>query len=252
MQINAIEHCLAAAEAVQNIDEFKAWVRNHVGAILKNQCMVCSHGRITSAGVLMDHIVTVDFPIEYLAAIQNVAGGIDTPLMRRWFATRSPVYFDAAAPAAETDRVWLAKFIMHDLRNAVADGIYDEGHCIGTYFSFHRLPSINAPFLTSILRDLTPVLHRTLMRAVADTEKTWHNALRVMSLLSERERQVAAWIGKGKSNAEIALLASISENTVKQHLKHIMDKTGCANRVGVAVLATWYAVSPLGQGMKVL
>ncbi len=102
------------------------------------------------------------------------------------------------------------------------------------------------------MRDLTPVLHRTLMRAVADTEKTWHNALRVMSLLSERERQVAAWIGKGKSNAEIALLASISENTVKQHLKHIMDKTGCANRVGVAVLATWYAVSPLGQGMKVL
>lgn len=132
--------------------------------------MVCSHGRITSAGVLMDHIVTVDFPIEYLAAIQNVAGGIDTPLMRRWFATRSPVYFDAAAPTAETDRVWLAKFIMHDLRNAVADGIYDEGHCIGTYFSFHRLPSINAPFLTSVLRDLTPVLHRTLMRAVADTE----------------------------------------------------------------------------------
>ncbi|MGC0016679.1 helix-turn-helix transcriptional regulator, partial [Ralstonia pseudosolanacearum] len=56
MQINVIEHCLAAAEAVQNIDEFKAWVRNHVGAILKNQCMVCSHGRITSAGVLMDHI----------------------------------------------------------------------------------------------------------------------------------------------------------------------------------------------------
>lgn len=115
MQINAIEHCLAAAEAVQNIDEFKAWVRNHVSTILRNQCMVCSHGRITAAGVLMDHIVAVDFPIEYLAAIQNVAGGIDTPLMRRWFATRNPVYFDAAAPAAEIDRGWLAKFIAHDL-----------------------------------------------------------------------------------------------------------------------------------------
>lgn len=248
----ALERCIAASADVQNVDAFKAWVRSHVNTILRNECLACGHGRITSSGVLMDHIVLVDYPVEHLLAIKNTAGGIDTPLMRRWLATRRPVYFNAAEPWPDIDREWLAKFNANNLRNGVADAVYDEVHCIGTYFSFHRLPAVDVPFLEAILPELTPVLHRTLMRAISDAEKQLVKASAAMARLSRREQQVASWIGTGKSNAEIASLAGISENTVRNYLSKIMEKTGCANRTSLAVLVSRWDASRLGIGTNVL
>lgn len=42
---------------------------------------------------------------------------------------------------------------------------------------------------------------------------------------------------KGLSNGQIALKLYISENTVKTHIQHMLDKTGCANRTELAILA---------------
>lgn len=252
MQTNALERCIIAANEVDSIAAFKAWIRQHVALILGHESMACGHGRVTSAGVSMDYVILIDYPVEHIRSIENAAGGIDTPLMRHWLATRRPVYFDAAAPWPGTDPVWLAKFNKHDLRNAVADAVFDEENYVGTYFSFHRLPEIDPQFLGGVLCDLTPCLHTALMRAVADTEKERRAALNGLSLLTEKEREIAVWIGKGKSNAEIAMLESITQSTVKHHLSRIMDKTGCSNRAGVAVFATRWLASPLSLGTKVL
>jgi DNA-binding NarL/FixJ family response regulator len=48
--------------------------------------------------------------------------------------------------------------------------------------------------------------------------------------LSEREQQVLAAIVAGASNSEIAARLVISENTVKNHVRHILDKLGLASR----------------------
>lgn len=52
--------------------------------------------------------------------------------------------------------------------------------------------------------------------------------------LSERERQVAALIGRGLTNDQIAAELWISVATVKDHVHHILSKTGLANRTAVA------------------
>lgn len=49
-------------------------------------------------------------------------------------------------------------------------------------------------------------------------------------VLSARERQVLNWVAKGRSNREVAQLLSISEATVKGHLRNIMDRLGALNR----------------------
>jgi DNA-binding CsgD family transcriptional regulator len=54
--------------------------------------------------------------------------------------------------------------------------------------------------------------------------------------LSERERQVAALIGRGLTNQQIAQELWISVATVKDHVHHILAKTGLANRAAVAGL----------------
>ncbi|MFD8500824.1 response regulator transcription factor [Amycolatopsis sp. NPDC059657] len=55
--------------------------------------------------------------------------------------------------------------------------------------------------------------------------------------LTARERDVAAHIGQGLSNGEIAKALLLSESTVKVHIGHIMAKPGAANRTQVAILA---------------
>lgn len=55
--------------------------------------------------------------------------------------------------------------------------------------------------------------------------------------LSPRELDVVAELVKGNSNKEIATLLDISENTVKLHITHIMQKLRAKDRTHVASIA---------------
>jgi DNA-binding CsgD family transcriptional regulator len=50
-----------------------------------------------------------------------------------------------------------------------------------------------------------------------------------------RETEVIAHLMKGWTNKEIANAINISEMTVKEHIKHIMDKTSTSTRTGILV-----------------
>lgn len=51
--------------------------------------------------------------------------------------------------------------------------------------------------------------------------------------LTEREIEVLSHLAKGLTNKEIGVSLTISEQTVKEHLKHIMEKTHCTTRTAV-------------------
>ena len=55
--------------------------------------------------------------------------------------------------------------------------------------------------------------------------------------LSEREREVLALIGAGRSNAEIAAALVISMATVKTHVRHIFAKLDLRDRAQAVVAA---------------
>ena len=62
-------------------------------------------------------------------------------------------------------------------------------------------------------------------------------ALRRVHGLTEREREVFAEIGRGRTNAEVARGLHMSQATVKTHVSHLFDKLAVTNRVQVAILA---------------
>ena len=68
--------------------------------------------------------------------------------------------------------------------------------------------------------------------AVLDRQRQARDSLAV---LTEREREVAVEIAKGRSNAEIAADAYMSVATVKSHITRILTKLGLENRVQVAM-----------------
>lgn len=58
-------------------------------------------------------------------------------------------------------------------------------------------------------------------------------------VLSRREREVLILVATGRSNRRVAAELFIAENTVKNHVRHILAKLGLSSRVE----ATLYAVS---------
>lgn len=56
--------------------------------------------------------------------------------------------------------------------------------------------------------------------------------------LTEREREVAAYIAQGKSNSDIADTMVVSKRTVETHISNILFKLGFTSRTQIAVWAT--------------
>lgn len=54
---------------------------------------------------------------------------------------------------------------------------------------------------------------------------------------TERELEVLRFMTTGVPNAVIAQKLGIAENTVKNHIRHMMEKTGCKNRTELAIQA---------------
>ncbi|MDD2741908.1 MAG: response regulator [Rhodocyclaceae bacterium] len=59
-----------------------------------------------------------------------------------------------------------------------------------------------------------------------------------LKLLTDREREIIQLLARGESNKVIAQNLSISYDTVKQHVRHILTKLNLSSRVKAAVLFT--------------
>jgi DNA-binding NarL/FixJ family response regulator len=84
---------------------------------------------------------------------------------------------------------------------------------------------------------LSPSVTRTLIDQFGDPDSSDRrtDAIAAVGRLTEREREVAMQIGKGRSNAEIAASLFMSEATVKAHVSRLFAKLDASNRVQVAI-----------------
>jgi DNA-binding NarL/FixJ family response regulator len=84
---------------------------------------------------------------------------------------------------------------------------------------------------------LDPGVAARVLSTVADGERAAEPARRLLSSLSEREREVVGLIGQGLSNAEIGSALHLSEATVKGYVSAVLGKIGAVNRVQAALVA---------------
>jgi DNA-binding NarL/FixJ family response regulator len=83
---------------------------------------------------------------------------------------------------------------------------------------------------------LSPTVTRQLIAHVAGPQPVRSDARRMLDRLSERERDVALALGRGRSNAEISAELFMSVATVKAHVSRLLVKLELNNRVQVALL----------------
>jgi DNA-binding NarL/FixJ family response regulator len=86
---------------------------------------------------------------------------------------------------------------------------------------------------------LSPTVTRRLIGHLTDTEsgQRQRHAREQLERLTEREREVAVAIGRGKSNSEISRELYMSVATVKAHVSRVLEKLEFNNRVQIALLA---------------
>lgn len=87
-----------------------------------------------------------------------------------------------------------------------------------------------------------------LMEAVAGRKDIFTQRVHERFRLTAREQTVVSYLMKGLTNKEIAGLMLISEQTVKEHVKHIMGKTKTTTRTGV--LSTILRSEPIQELAK--
>ncbi|MBO7744240.1 response regulator transcription factor [Paenibacillus sp. MWE-103] len=93
-------------------------------------------------------------------------------------------------------------------------------------------PSSWHDYLKAVALDEVPMSRELAFRFLKeffDREKASHH-----TPLTPRETEILTWVSKGVQNREIASHLNISEHTVKNHLKNILQKLHLENRVQLA------------------
>jgi len=83
---------------------------------------------------------------------------------------------------------------------------------------------------------LAPSVTRRLIAELAHRPRV-SDTRTVDDSLTRRELEVLRLVAEGQSNAEIAASLYLSENTVKTHVTHILDKLGLRDRVHAVIYA---------------
>lgn len=84
---------------------------------------------------------------------------------------------------------------------------------------------------------LAPAVTRRLIAQFARDQRRARHPAPPAETLTPRELEVLGLVARGKSNAEIARTLSVSENTVKTHVAHIIDKLALRDRVHAVIYA---------------
>ncbi|MEI7026992.1 response regulator transcription factor [Paenibacillus sp. y28] len=92
-------------------------------------------------------------------------------------------------------------------------------------------PSAWHEYLRAIAMDEAPMSRELAHRILTEFKHGEQRSPSRPSPLTAREQEILEWVARGKSNRELAEQLSISENTVKNHLKNIMQKLHLENRV---------------------
>ncbi|AAZ96304.1 Transcriptional Regulator, LuxR family [Thiobacillus denitrificans ATCC 25259] len=212
---------LLASRRVNLRHNFFSWVHGPVQSLIPHEILLC--GIADEGGYLLHQRFTACryFKDDHYHRVIHPADGLIHQLTHEWGAKREPRLI--AALTDDPDG-WHRRLLDLELKNLAFHGLCRVDGQMWGYASFSRL---RVPFdarLALFMELLLPHLLVTLARVLANEARTRSLGDRHAGLITAREAEVLAWVRDGKTNEEIAAILGLSMLTVKNHLRHAMQK----------------------------
>jgi DNA-binding CsgD family transcriptional regulator len=178
--------------------------------------------------------VNIVVPGEPVARRRYLDGIADCSLIRRWMATREPVYCSdldyAATPLGSGAAPCEPLLTRTDI---VVHGIMEPGNVSASCYALVGLHTPWSARHAKLLQRIVPHLNAALARGAANQARSTVEK----DPLTARELEVLHWVANGKSDVEIGTILSISVHTVHIHVRNIKRKLDAANRTHAVMRA---------------
>jgi LuxR family transcriptional regulator, quorum-sensing system regulator CviR len=219
---DAIARFVVQAAQVRSEQGFLDLARGPLQELLPHEMMLAGLGHAQGERIVVYHAIGINYPDSYLEKLRRspVLAG---PVLSRWLRTSEAQCFDVDSPAFSVPAAWLNALRRNDIRNIAAHGVRDLNGTGACYLTFSRLGLGESHQIRLALESITPVLYQALLRIWRARKRSAPGRPRAAHL-TEREREILRWIAQGKTNAEIAQIASRSEYTIRNQVSTVFAK----------------------------
>ena len=207
---------------------------NNLTCLFPYEFAICIHLQKTAALIDISHSINISYPTEWcnLYALERLdkIDPVVTESIRHgqtiqyWADTFRK--YDADAFVSRARDFGLIEGYSHGVRTPNGDR--------KSFFSFAGRSIRRHPRTELILQYVVPHLDQAFKRIVQASRE---NGSRPDLRLSSREREILNWTKEGKTTWETSVILSISRNTVKYHLKNIMQKLEVVTRSQAVAVA---------------
>ncbi|OPY61744.1 MAG: Regulatory protein SdiA [Syntrophorhabdaceae bacterium PtaU1.Bin034] len=185
---------------------------------------LCAFSKVSCSSTEPYRIINVSYPSPWLDLyLSEHLDKIDPVVMehRRRFGLQ--YWADSYEKHPEAQQ-FITAASDYGLKAGYSCGLKTEGGTNASLFSFGARAMEKSARTREILVRIMPHLHRALVRIASPLHEGPYKKL------SPREKEVVQWVMEGKRTPQISSLLSISERTVKFHVKSILRKTHASTR----------------------
>lgn len=242
LQSTVLEVIMQAAR-IQTPEDLDRLITGPLKVLFGYELMVCGTGFFADDGCYVHKFHNHGFPVDYFYELEQPDGTVDSPLMKQWRQTMKPVFFQSGRDDAAFPCDWIKVFKRYELRNTLANAMYDRHGRASNYFIFARLQEEIGPEQADLVELITPNICTAIARALDNTEPGHASfAGDIHKIISTRQRDILHWMYHGKTNPEIGYILEMNEETVKYHVEQLMKKLKVSSRTQAVAKAVEFGL----------
>jgi DNA-binding CsgD family transcriptional regulator len=195
---------------------------------------MCAFSGTRYSSVEPHRIINVSYPVPWLELyISEQFDKID-PIIAEHRLSFGLQYWDDSYEKHKAPKEFVACAEDYGLKAGYSYGLRTESGNAASLFSFGGRAMERSFRTCRILRRIVPHLHQVLVRIAAPLDRFPQVTC---SKLSPREREVLQWVKDGKTTAQISSKLSISERTVKFHVRNTLRKVRASTRAQAVAIS---------------
>jgi DNA-binding CsgD family transcriptional regulator len=229
LALEIIHSCLFCKNELQ----FREIVIN-LGNLIPYEYALCGFGKIRRDTNEPYNLINVSYPANWVEVY--VAQGLETrdPIVHENFKSYNVQYWTDTYRKYNNSKPFVSTAEDFGLREGYSYGLKTCNGDKTSLFSFAARSMERHPRIELILEYIIPHLHQAF-EMISDNRRQTH--IESATQLSAREKEILQWAREGKSSWEISVILSISIDTVKFHIKNVMQKLQVVSRTQAVAAA---------------